>query len=69
MTASVPRLGQAQERAVRIGFLRQAGPHQKQFDAFREGLRAAGYEGQFTGLEDGIGDYVRGFLVTPDPYI
>src|SRR6516165_11155021 len=48
MTASVPRLGQAQERAaVRIGFLRQAGPHQKQFDAFREGLRAAGYvEGQ-----------------------
>ncbi len=34
-------------KVVRIGFLRQAGPHQKQFDAFREGLRAAGYvEGQ-----------------------
>ena len=31
-------------------------------------LRAAGYEGQFTGLEEGIGDYVRGFLSRPDPY-
>jgi putative ABC transport system substrate-binding protein len=37
----------AQEKLARIGFLRQAGPHEKQFDAFREGLRAAGYvEGQ-----------------------
>jgi putative ABC transport system substrate-binding protein len=26
-----------------IGFLRQAGPNAKQFDAFRDGLRAAGY--------------------------
>jgi putative tryptophan/tyrosine transport system substrate-binding protein len=32
---------------ARIGFLRQAGPHEKQFNAFRDGLRAAGYvEGQ-----------------------
>jgi ADP-L-glycero-D-manno-heptose 6-epimerase len=31
-------------------------------------LRAAGYDGQFTPLEDGIGDYVRGFLSQPDPY-
>src|SRR5205085_12097006 len=30
-----------------IGFLRQAGRHEKQFEAFRDGLRAAGYvEGQ-----------------------
>jgi putative ABC transport system substrate-binding protein len=34
-------------KIARIGFLRQAGPDQKQFDAFRDGLRTAGYvEGQ-----------------------
>jgi ADP-L-glycero-D-manno-heptose 6-epimerase len=32
-------------------------------------LRAAGYDGQLTSLEDGIGDYVRGYLASPDPYI
>jgi len=32
-------------------------------------LRAAGYEGQFTGLEDGIGDYVKRFLAQPDPHM
>jgi ADP-L-glycero-D-manno-heptose 6-epimerase len=32
-------------------------------------LRRAGYEGQFTSLEDGIGDYVRGYLSRPDPYL
>ena len=37
-------------------------------EARLERLRAAGYEGQFTALEDGIGDYVRGFLSQPDPY-
>jgi ADP-L-glycero-D-manno-heptose 6-epimerase len=31
-------------------------------------LRAAGYDGQFTSLEDGIGDYVRGYLSRPDCY-
>jgi len=36
-----------QTKFTRIGFLRQAGPVAKQFDAFRDGLRAAGYiEGQ-----------------------
>src|SRR6266702_6327386 len=30
-------------KVARVGFLRQAGPHDKQFDAFRDGLRAAGY--------------------------
>jgi ADP-L-glycero-D-manno-heptose 6-epimerase len=38
-------------------------------EARLERLRAAGYDGQFTGLEDGIGDYVRGYLATPDPHI
>jgi ADP-L-glycero-D-manno-heptose 6-epimerase len=31
-------------------------------------LRAAGYAGQFTGLEAGAADYVQGFLARPDPY-
>jgi len=36
----------------RVGFLRQAGPHTKQFDAFRDGLRAAGYiQGQNIAIE------------------
>jgi putative tryptophan/tyrosine transport system substrate-binding protein len=38
---------QLSANVARVGFLRQAGPHPKQFDAFRDGLRAAGYiEGQ-----------------------
>ena len=46
-TAGWPLAGRAQQKLARIGFLRQAGPHEKQFDAFREGLRAGGYiEGQ-----------------------
>jgi ADP-L-glycero-D-manno-heptose 6-epimerase len=32
-------------------------------------LRAAGYPGQFTALEDGIARYVQGFLAQPDPYL
>jgi putative tryptophan/tyrosine transport system substrate-binding protein len=45
--AAWPFAARAQQRLARIGFLRQAGPHDKQFEAFREGLRAAGYvEGQ-----------------------
>ena len=31
-------------------------------------LRAAGYDRPFTTLEDGVGDYVRRFLATDDPY-
>jgi putative tryptophan/tyrosine transport system substrate-binding protein len=43
--ASWPFTAHAQrlEKGARVGFLRQAGPHAKQFDAFRDGLRAAGY--------------------------
>jgi ADP-L-glycero-D-manno-heptose 6-epimerase len=32
------------------------------------GLREAGYDRDFTGLEDGIGDYVGRYLSQPDPY-
>ncbi len=31
-------------------------------------LRAAGYDRPFTALEDGVADYVRGYLATDDPY-
>jgi len=42
----------AQSTVARIGFLRQAGPDDKHFDAFRRGLRAAGYiEGQNVVIE------------------
>src|SRR5688572_29289237 len=32
-----------QSKVTRIGFLRYASPHEKQFNAFRDGLRALGY--------------------------
>ena len=38
-------------------------------EAKLERLRAAGYDGQFTTLEDGVGDYVKGYLSKPDPYL
>ena len=39
-----PAVARAQSTTVaRVGFLRQAGPDDKHFDAFRSGLRAAGY--------------------------
>ncbi|HLK25613.1 MAG TPA: ADP-glyceromanno-heptose 6-epimerase [Caulobacteraceae bacterium] len=31
-------------------------------------LRAAGYAAPLTPLDDGVGDYVRGYLATDDPY-
>ena len=46
--AAWPINPRAQSKTLaRVGFLRQAGPDDKQFDAFRGGLRAVGYlEGQ-----------------------
>jgi putative tryptophan/tyrosine transport system substrate-binding protein len=42
--AAWPLAARAQSTTVaRVGFLRQAGPDDKQFDAFRVGLRAVGY--------------------------
>ena len=42
--AAWPLAARAQSTTVaRVGFLRQAGPDDKHFDAFRSGLRAAGY--------------------------
>ncbi len=47
--AAWPLAARAQQQAkvARIGFMRAAGPNEKEFDAFRSGLRALGYvEGQ-----------------------
>ena len=42
--AAWPIAARGQSTTVaRVGFLRQAGPDDKHFDAFRSGLRAAGY--------------------------
>ncbi|MDA0997205.1 MAG: ADP-glyceromanno-heptose 6-epimerase [Proteobacteria bacterium] len=37
-------------------------------EARMERLRAAGYKGQFTSLEDGVGRYVRDYLASGEPY-
>jgi putative tryptophan/tyrosine transport system substrate-binding protein len=40
-------LAQQPSKIARVGFFRQAGPDEKDFNAFRSGLRAQGYiEGQ-----------------------
>ena len=48
--------------------LRLRGQYQSFTEAPMERLRAAGYGGQFTPLEDGIRRYVQDYLATPDPY-
>ena len=44
------------------------GQYQSYTEADMSRLRAAGYAGQFTTLEDGIARYVGGFLRVADPY-
>jgi putative ABC transport system substrate-binding protein len=57
--ATWPLAASAQQagKVARIGFLRYASPHQKQFDGFRDGLRANGYvEGQNIVIEQRYAD-------------
>jgi ADP-L-glycero-D-manno-heptose 6-epimerase len=42
--------------------------YQYHTQARMERLRAAGYDRPFTSLEDGVTDYVTGYLVNDDPY-
>jgi ADP-L-glycero-D-manno-heptose 6-epimerase len=44
------------------------GQYQYFTEARMERFRKAGYEAPFTTLEDGVTDYVTGFLATADPY-
>jgi putative ABC transport system substrate-binding protein len=62
--AAWPLAARAHSTVARVGFLRQAGPDDKHFDAFRRGLRAAGYiEGQNLVIEQryaaGAYDHLR----------
>jgi putative ABC transport system substrate-binding protein len=69
-SAAMPLTARAQQSAkvLRVGFLRAAGPNEKDFNAFRNGLRDRGYvEGQnivieqryASGAYDRVGDLVR----------
>jgi len=44
------------------------GQYQSFTQASTNRLRAAGYAGQFTPLEDGIRAYIQGYLAQPNPY-
>jgi ADP-L-glycero-D-manno-heptose 6-epimerase len=59
--------------APSVEFIEMPVALQGQYQSFTQAamgrLRAAGYSGQFTSLEDGIARYVRGFLAQPDPYL
>jgi ABC-type uncharacterized transport system substrate-binding protein len=63
--AAWPFAARAQQlgKVARIGFLRYASPHAKQFEAFRDGLRASGYvEGQNIVIEQRYADGAFGRL-------
>ncbi len=56
----------------RVDFIDMPAKLRGQYQSFTEApmtrLRAAGYPGQFTPLEDGIGRYVRDYLSQPDAH-
>ncbi len=56
----------------RIEFIDMPSPLRGQYQSFTEAviarLRAAGYPGQFTPLEEGVRRYVQDYLTQPDPY-
>ncbi|MBV8457470.1 MAG: ADP-glyceromanno-heptose 6-epimerase [Acetobacteraceae bacterium] len=45
------------------------GQYQNFTQAGMDRLRRAGYEGQFTPLEEGVRRYIQDFLAGPDPYV
>ena len=45
------------------------GQYQSFTEATMDRLRAAGYPGQFTPLEEGVRRYVQDYLTQPDPYV
>ena len=59
-------------RERRVEFMDMPGALRGQYQSFTEAamgrLRAAGYPGQFTPLEEGVRRYVQEFLQTPDPF-
>lgn len=57
----------------RVEFIDMPGKLRGQYQSFTQApmarLRAAGYAGQFTPLEEGVRRYVQEFLRKPDPYL
>lgn len=46
-----------------------AGKYQNFTQAAMQRLRASGYDRPFTTLEDGVADYVKNYLMQPDPHL
>ena len=59
-------------RDRRVEFIDMPGALRGQYQSFTQAemsrLRAAGYNGQFTPLEEGVRRYVQDYLQTPDPF-
>jgi ADP-L-glycero-D-manno-heptose 6-epimerase len=62
----------AMEREPKISFIDMPevlrGRYQYVTQADMTKLRRAGYDRSFTSLEEGVGDYIRSYLATNDPY-
>jgi ADP-L-glycero-D-manno-heptose 6-epimerase len=60
-------------RERRVEFIDMPASLRGQYQSFTQApmdrLRAAGYTGQFTPLEEGIRRYVQDSLTTPDPFV
>ncbi|HEY8289510.1 MAG TPA: NAD-dependent epimerase/dehydratase family protein, partial [Acetobacteraceae bacterium] len=56
-----------------VEFIEMPEPLRGQYQSFTQAsvgrLRAAGYPGQFTPLEEGVRRYVQDYLTQPDPYV
>ena len=59
--------------APEVEFIDMPAELRGQYQSFTEApmhrLRAAGFDGRFTPLEEGVRRYVREFLATPNPYL
>ena len=68
----VRTLGAALGRETAIGWVDTPAEIRDQYQYFTQAetvrLRAAGYREPFLSLEEGVDDYVRGYLATEDPY-
>jgi ADP-L-glycero-D-manno-heptose 6-epimerase len=55
-----------------VTFIDMPAALQGQYQSFTQApmarLRAAGYVGQFTPLEQGVAHYIKDYLASPDPY-
>jgi ADP-L-glycero-D-manno-heptose 6-epimerase len=60
-------------RPRNVEFIDMPEPLRGQYQSFTQAsigrLRAAGYAGQFTPLEEGVRRYVQDYLTQPDPYV